>query len=136
MAGLVRLIYSSSLTEAGRASGEGVLPDILAKAVRNNGLLGVSGMLLAFGDGFLQVLEGSPAAVDAVLIRVRDDRRHREVKILERTGVIEREFGRWAMCGRALSSADNAILDVLALKPGFKPQAVTGRDGLKQARAA
>ena len=131
---LVRVIYSSSMTESGRQQGQELLSGILVKAVAKNSLIGVGGILLAFGDGFLQVLEGSPPAVDAVFARVKEDRRHRDVKILDRSPIPTREFGLWAMCGRNLSSTDNAILSVLALKPGLKLQALGATEALKLLR--
>ena len=135
MAGLVRVIYSSSITEVGRRQGSELLPAILAKAVENNSYIGVSGILLAFQDGFLQALEGSAPAVDAVLGKVRDDRRHRAVRVLDRMPITEREFGQWAMCGRDVSATDNAILRVLALKPGLKLQTLGGHEAFKLLKA-
>ena len=135
MAGMVRLIYSSGLTGAGRDCGASLLPGILDAASRNNTRLGVSGMLLALGDGFLQVLEGSAPAVDAVFQRVREDRRHQYVKVLDRSPAERREFGAWAMCGADLTATDNAILSVLALKPGLNLQALHAGDAMRLLRA-
>jgi hypothetical protein len=134
VSGIVRLVYTSTIASAARRKQAELLPSILSKAVPRNALLDVSGMLLALGDGFLQVLEGSGPAVDAVFLKVRDDRRHQGVKVLERTPIATREFERWAMCGRDISNADNAILDVLTLRPGFTLQGVNAKDAMKLLR--
>ena len=135
MGGLVRLIYVSTLTEAGRLQGPSLLPDILETSARNNALVGVSGQLLAFGDSFLQVLEGSTPSVDAIFQRVRDDRRHRGVRVLERAEVPAREFGAWAMCGRAISATDDAILKVLSMKHALTLTGLGPREALKLLRS-
>ena len=135
MTDLVRLIYSSAFTDAARRRGAFLLPEMLEKAAENNRRVHVTGVLLAFNEVFLQALEGSPAAVDAVFERVRGDRRHSDVKVLDRSAVSAREFGLWAMCGRGISPTDNAILGILALKPGLRMRALSGPEALRLLRA-
>ncbi|MBA3273301.1 MAG: BLUF domain-containing protein [Chthoniobacterales bacterium] len=53
------------------------LIDLLATSRRNNDASGITGMLLYKDRRFLQVLEGSEAAVRATYARIKRDPRHR-----------------------------------------------------------
>ena len=66
---------------------------------------------------------------------VRNDRRHRDVRVLESGKITAREFGAWAMCGRAISPTDDAIVRVLSLKNGLTLTALGPREALKLLRA-
>ncbi|MDB5696231.1 MAG: activator of photopigment and puc with domain protein [Sphingomonas bacterium] len=48
----------------------------------------------------MQVLEGSPEAVEETMTRIRQDPRHREIDVLSDKGVAAREFGQWSMADR------------------------------------
>jgi len=61
-------------------------------AASNNAAQGLTGALYFDGEVFFQVLEGEAAAVGEMLGRVRRDPRHREMRIVERSGASERLF--------------------------------------------
>jgi hypothetical protein len=70
---------------------------LVEAAQRRNAQLGVTGMLVAFGEVFMQVLEGPSDAVRALFGRIVVDPRHRDV-ILIRSHRVERGiFAGWSM---------------------------------------
>lgn len=71
--------------------------DILRQSRANNGLNGVSGLLWSDNARYLQVLEGSPDAVEAVFERIADDERHDGVRVLMDTLGPQRLFSDWSM---------------------------------------
>ena len=96
-----------------------VSPVILAcighQAEERNPSFGITG-LLCHNDGiFVQVLEGPRSSVDLMMEKIAGDGRHREIEILSRRDVAEREFGQWAMAvvceqdGRAAELLDRGF---------------------------
>jgi hypothetical protein len=73
---------------------------LLSAARTANARRGVTGLLLYDGVRFLQVLEGEPVAVDAVLERIRTDPRHHALVVLSRRTIEGRRFSDWAMAYR------------------------------------
>jgi hypothetical protein len=70
---------------------------LVEAAQRRNAQLGVTGMLVAFGEVFMQVLEGPSDAVRGLFGRIVADARHRDV-ILIRSHRVERAlFAGWSM---------------------------------------
>lgn len=92
-----RIIYSSVAT-AGSAAAEA--PAILREARTHNGLDGITGLLCAHGDRFLQVFEGPEDSVALTWARIRADQRHRDLDVLADQDVAAPEFGDWSMAYR------------------------------------
>ena len=91
---LKTVIYVSTGTE--RFSDDTLL-EILANSRARNAALGVTGMLLYDDGNFMQVLEGSPPAVDAIYASIERDARHYAlIKILEEN-TEGRSFPDWSM---------------------------------------
>lgn len=67
---------------------------------------GVTGLLLFHGGHFLQVLEGNEAAVRETFARIREDRRHQQVKVLFESAVDPGEFADWNMGFQALDGSE------------------------------
>ena len=105
------------------ATGAADLDVLLAQARRNNGVNGVSGLLYADGRHYLQVLEGTPEAVEHVFRRISADPRHADVAILTDDLVDERAFGDWSM-GNATDRTDPAVRDRLRSLLRSAPPAV------------
>ena len=113
MSPLQRLIYCSQATPAVVSDLEAVTTDIIDASIRNNSRIGVTGMLLAHEGWFLQALEGSPAAVETIYHKVRQDARHQNFKMIAHSEANSRAFEGWSMCGRALSRLDDQVMKVL-----------------------
>jgi hypothetical protein len=98
----------------------GLLGDILTVSRRNNAANGVTGLLLAGGQRFLQVLEGELEAVHATYARICADPRHFATVQLAEGPTAERTFARWAMgsapAGQAGvdATADAAVRQLIA----------------------
>lgn len=90
----LQVVYLSHATRPVSAE---ELDGILRVSRRNNGRVGITGALLYAGGRFLQILEGSVNAVDAVLARIERDERHRDVRYLTRGVVTGRAFPTWSM---------------------------------------
>lgn len=94
MASLIQVIYASAATS--RWTPDALLR-LLRTARRNNGAVGITGFLGHNAGTFLQMLEGTPEAVDATLARIARDGRHQELTILLRRETSERFFPDWSM---------------------------------------
>jgi Sensors of blue-light using FAD len=89
-----------SLTYSSWASRALVTSDverILHSCRVNNGLDGVTGILIYNGGAFVQVLEGAPDALDDTLERIRRDPRHRDLSVRDDRPILERNFPNWDM---------------------------------------
>jgi hypothetical protein len=92
--GLFRAIYVSA---ASHDLTDGALAAILDVSRRNNAARGVTGALAYHDRAFVQALEGSEAAVEALLATIARDPRHTGVTVCDRARVDERAFGAWSM---------------------------------------
>lgn len=81
--------------------------DALAlEAQQNNDRDGITGILVATGELFFQIIEGPDALVDALFSRIASDSRHRQVMILSvEQGELTRLCPDWAMRKVDLSAA-------------------------------
>lgn len=92
---LERLVYRSDAV----ASSEGVtdLSAVVSTSVRNNGRRRITGALAHESGTFVQVLEGEPEALTALMQDIEADERHRNVRVLARWPVQAQLFLGWAM---------------------------------------
>ena len=73
------------------------LESIHRTARESNALNGVTGLLVFNGTHFLQVIEGAEAAIDDLLERVRRDRRHSGLEVIDERTIENRSFPDWSM---------------------------------------
>ena len=72
--------------------------EIIRISQRNNPQRNVTGMLIAFGDLFYQLLEGPQDEIDALYAKIAKDPRHEQVLLIEsETGNFDRICPDWAM---------------------------------------
>lgn len=112
---LERLVYESEAT--GSTGSLLNLAAILAESQRNNDRRGLTGALAAHADRYVQVIEGQAEALDALLRRLLDDPRHRNLRVLDRRTVPERQFAGWSMASPRISPATTEALDRLMAEP-------------------
>jgi len=122
---LHRLFYRSRQTPAMAADLDFGVQQIIGVAISRNRSVGVTGLLLTIQGHFIQALEGNLEAVRATYARISLDPRHHDLHIYSQGPAEQRLFGAWNMCARSLAPSDKAILDVLAEKGGFNPEALT-----------
>ena len=89
-----RLLYIS--TARGGVT-QPLIDDILRASRRNNAAAAVTGLLIAGGNRFLQVLEGGDLAVSQTFERIQRDPRHFAMVQLSKQAITERSFGNWSM---------------------------------------
>ena len=73
------------------------LLDVQRSSQAINALEGTTGLLIFNGTHFLQVVEGTPEAIDDLLERLRRDRRHYGIEVRDLRMVDERCFPDWSM---------------------------------------
>ncbi len=91
---ILRIKYASRFAYALSAA---EIDAIVATSRRSNVRVGVTGVMLAFGGVFMQVLEGPPDVVSDLFLRIERDPRHRDVVILRRELAAVPLFGAWSM---------------------------------------
>ena len=96
----MRQIVYCSITTAPNGRAPEAIPAIVREAAPRNGLEGVTGLLYAEGDAFLQAIEGAEESIADLLDRLERDPRHRDLRILVDRDVDTREFGDWTMAYR------------------------------------
>jgi hypothetical protein len=109
---LVQLIYVSS---AHQELEQSELLKVLDASIRHNNQNKLSGMLLYAKGSFIQVLEGSEAALTGTMRRIAADPRHHSIYTLLHEPINEREFAQWAMGFHQLNQDD------VAKHPHFTP---------------
>jgi len=73
------------------------LAEVMGASARNNRRDEITGVL-AFADGtFIQAIEGQQHVVDGLMLRLRGDTRHRDLKVLGEDFGTERAFPVWVM---------------------------------------
>ncbi|NLI78941.1 MAG: family 3 adenylate cyclase [Candidatus Riflebacteria bacterium] len=103
-----RITYISQLAPEVRRE---ALAGIARVAAGHNAAVGITGVLVAVGGFFFQVIEGPADRIDALMTRIRADRRHRELRILAcEEGVAARLFPDWAMRPVDLDAASDDVL--------------------------
>ena len=111
-----RLIYRSRnrIPEAARRA---ELGELFSQARSHNKKHSITGALLLLDDVFVQTLEGGEDEVQALLERIRADRRHDSLEVLDTTLIDGRVFPRWAMA-RVAAVDDEPDLPLIAHKDG------------------
>lgn len=117
---MIQLTYLSTPT---RPFNNEDLMNILEKARLNNASLGISGMLLYTGEGFVQVLEGEENAVDNLVKIIKNDPRHKDFRIIERKKIDTRDYAEWTMGFKRVEKDD------LRSVPGLNKFFETNLDG-------
>lgn len=115
---IVRLIYASRLK---KKLDHAAVEKIADMSRRNNKKLGVTGALCSSPRGFLQILEGPPAAVNELYNRIVRDPRHADVTLLEYVKVPFREFENWSMAYVRTDEIAQALLHKYSTHRVFDP---------------
>jgi len=103
---LVRLLYCSTPHDLGDADIEAILD--VSRA--NNELDSITGALVYNGSHFLQCLEGGRGAISKCFIRIANDKRHKDVELLDLSPIAERRFPGWTMQYVGKTELDHGIV--------------------------
>lgn len=85
------------ISRAAHGLGAEDLERILQASRLNNAARGITGHLQCHGGYFFQVLEDPAPALDALLQALEQDPRHREMRVLYREPMQQRNFADWSM---------------------------------------
>lgn len=108
---LERLTYASTAT--GSTGSLLNLAAILAESHRNNLRDGLTGVLAAHRERYIQVVEGPVPVLDSLLRRLGHDVRHRDIVIIGRGPASSRLFGDWTLASPRITPELTATLDIM-----------------------
>lgn len=107
----IQLVY---ISERSPETDDAAINKIKTRAEHNNHQRDITGALLFTERYFLQYLEGEAAVVDALYASICRDPRHRQVRLLQRKPIAQRDFSRWSLgVKKLLDNEENQ--DLLAL---------------------
>ena len=112
---MYRLIYKSRSVQPLNWD---IVRDIMHKSESNNEPRGVTGVLLAGRNHFLQVLEGKYEEVNYIFRRIMTDERHGDLSLISFSVIDARLFSAWAMRGIGAFDFNQKIEDELKHKYG------------------
>ena len=92
-----QIAYFSTAAEPQTAE---LVHGILVESRINNRRKGITGLLVAGGNRYLQVIEGKREAVQSLYAAIRRDRRHLAVTTLLDREIVDRSFAEWSMAFR------------------------------------
>ena len=91
---MIRLVY---ISQAVVGITDEQVQDILRSSQRNNASHGITGVLVFGGGLFMQVLEGPEQAVLRLYVKIMDDRRHSDCRLIHISPADEQVFNKWSM---------------------------------------
>ena len=124
---LVRLVYASTMSES--FGPEDVLK-ILEVSRKNNPSQGITGALCYDTRSFLQCLEGSDKAVNALYCTLVRDDRHADIRLLDYRDIRERRFGEWTMAYARADDVTERLVLRFSEKAAFDAYALDGRQAI------
>jgi hypothetical protein len=133
---LHRTVYMSTAIGVLRAE---ELDRIYLRAKAANARAGITGLMLFHEGVFLQVLEGPAAGVTSLLEKIRRDRRHANLIVLESGSVDERSFAQSPMhfiAARNLTAGEKQAFSDLRQAVAARPGALLAGLGLSDFLAA
>ncbi|WP_373490430.1 BLUF domain-containing protein [Parasphingorhabdus sp.] len=93
---LERLLYISE-SRLGEAEVNSSVAQIVADAQIRNAALELTGALLFTGTYFAQILEGPTESIEQLMSSIKDDPRHANIIIVDRSPIEMRRFPDWKM---------------------------------------
>ncbi|MEG1028985.1 Sensors of blue-light using FAD [compost metagenome] len=92
------------------------IADIVHVSAFRNAQVGVTGALALKGEVFVQMLEGSPTALDILMLHLHFDARHDDIVVLARERITSRAFPIWGMIAPQRDPAAPSPLDRLIVE--------------------
>ncbi len=111
MTDLIHLIYSSTASQPMQPQD---LLGLVTKAQEKNKQLSITGVLLHNKDHFLQVIEGRRTVVDNLFRVIVKDPRHKDVTLLLKRRIPNREYDSWHMGFIDMHTINNSKLSTYA----------------------
>jgi hypothetical protein len=95
--GLNVLTYILYVSELADHCGQDDIRDILKTSRENNSKNSVTGMLISKDKYFLQYIEGPEAQIVELFDKIKNDERHRAIKVVNQGSIFDRVFFNWEM---------------------------------------
>lgn len=92
-----------------------------------NAIDGVTGMLIVTENSYIQLIEGSDTAIDALMERLNRDRRHTDIAVLDRRVVTQRNCPDLPMALLRLHGVTDRRALLAAALPGAMDPAMRAR---------
>ncbi|QDA35654.1 BLUF domain-containing protein (plasmid) [Paracoccus liaowanqingii] len=121
---LTRLIYASN---HGGIEREG-LEDILIKSQANNKQDGITGLLISSDEDFIQLIEGGRTVVAKCFMRIMQDDRHQNIKVLLASPIESRLFSSWDMQSISASQINTNSLNQYLRNGSFDSDEMSHED--------
>ncbi len=93
------------------------LADIVHVAAYLNARNGISGALTLQDGVFVQFLEGSPSALDILMLHLHFDERHEDIEVVAREPIQRRDFAAWGMTTPSLGQSEALGQLIVARSP-------------------
>lgn len=107
---MIRLTYASTAIKD--FSPENLLA-LLKTCRTNNAANNITGILIYSHGTFFQVLEGDEAVVDSTFEIIKNDKRHKDVTVIEKLPITDRAFPYWSMGFEKLEAQELAGMEDL-----------------------
>ena len=73
------------------------MEELMEKSRTNNLACDITGCLVYYNGGFIQIIEGEKATVLALFEKIKLDKRHRKVHLFSECKIAQRTFNNWGM---------------------------------------
>lgn len=100
---MIRIAYASSAVKDWRTEN---LLELLKTCRKNNGQNDITGILLYSNRTFFQILEGDEKKIEQLYEIIKKDKRHKNITLLEKKDIIDREFPYWNMGFQKIDKED------------------------------
>ncbi|TGN55603.1 BLUF domain-containing protein [Paracoccus liaowanqingii] len=121
---LTRLIYVSNHSGIEDTS----LEAILEKSKINNKIDDITGLLICSGEDFIQLIEEGRTVVAKCFMRIMQDERHRDIRIVFSKPVDSRLFPEWNMQNVSASQIRKEPLNKYWINGLFEPDEMSHED--------
>ena len=108
-----------TLTYESNATGNPTVKDmeqLLVEARTNNIKNGITGCLIFYNGGFIQIIEGEKAKLEKLYGKIKNDTRHTDVHLFSEANITERTFSNWGMSYIVFDEHSSKTLEVKRLK--------------------
>ena len=113
-------------------SNETDINDILLQSNMNNNKSNISGVLLYSSDFFVQYIEGDKVEIFELFNKIKQDKRHIEVHLIE-TGEIENKiFPSWAMGNKKIDSTLEIKSEINDKKRSIFKELIEGKENTEK----
>ena len=100
---MIRLVYTSTALKDWHSEH---LLGLLKHCRKNNSAKDITGILLYSNRTFFQVLEGEDDVVEQLFEVIKKDKRHKDITLIEKKDIIDREFPFWNMGYQKIDKQD------------------------------